>query len=278
MFIGLLALAGCGTPEAAPTATAVPLPTPTTLATEMATFAPIVLQTAVPTPGTAVRIVNVYPHDPGAFTQGLVWDDGTVYEGTGLEGASSLRRVDLETGEVQQIHALDAPYFGEGIAVFGDRIIQLTYRNGTGFVYDKESFALLDTFSYLHEGWGITHDGTRLIVSDGSNRLRFWDPETLTEIGHVDVFDGGMPVTALNELEYVNGEVFANVWRTDQIVRIDPANGRVTGWIELDGLLTLAERTGTDVLNGIMYDPVENRLFVTGKWWPKLFEIELIDD
>jgi glutamine cyclotransferase len=221
-------------------------------------------------------VVATYPHDPQAFTQGLVFDNGRLYEGTGLNGRSSLRRVDLETGGVLQQVDLADQYFGEGVTVFGEKLYQLTWRSQTGFVYDKTTFALQDEFTYPTEGWGITQDGQRLIMSDGTNRLRFWQPETLEEIGHIDVFDGGSPVARLNELEYIGGEVFANIWQTDRIARIDPETGRVTGWIDLAGLLTPQERAAADVLNGIAYLAEEDRLFVTGKLWPKLFEIRLV--
>ena len=223
------------------------------------------------------RVVHTYPHDPAAFTQGLVFEDGLLYEGTGLYGQSSLRRVELETGKVLQRRELPAEYFGEGITVFGDRIIQLTWQSNLGFVYDKETFELLKEFSYPTEGWGITHDGTRLIMSDGTATLRFLDPETLQEIGRIDVSDDAGSVARLNELEYVQGEIYANVWQTDRIARISPQTGRVVGWIDLQGLLSAEDRARpVDVLNGIAYDAENDRLFVTGKWWPRLFEIDLV--
>jgi glutamine cyclotransferase len=221
-------------------------------------------------------VVATFPHDPQAFTQGLVFDNGLLYEGTGLNGRSSLRRVDLETGEVLQQVDLASQYFGEGITVFGEKLYQLTWQSQKGFVYDKTTFALREEFAYPTEGWGITHDGQRLIMSDGTNRLRFWEPETLEETGFVDVFDGGSPIARLNELEYIAGEVFANIWQTDRIARIDPESGRVTAWIDLSGLLSPQERAVADVLNGIAYLADEDRLFVTGKLWPKLFEIRLV--
>lgn len=221
------------------------------------------------------HVVNAYPHDPNAFTQGLVFEDGVLYEGTGLYDRSTLRRVALETGTVLQQVALPGQYFGEGIVVWGDEIVQLTWQSNVGFVYDKDSFELLRSFDYTTEGWGITHDGTRLIMSDGTSTLRFWDPETLQVTGQVSVYDASGPVTRLNELEYVQGEVYANVWQTDRIARIDPQTGQVVGWIDLTGLLGSARRSA-DVLNGIAYDAATDRLFVTGKLWPKLFEIELL--
>ena len=222
-------------------------------------------------------IVNTYPHDPDAFTQGLVFEDGVLYEGTGLYGQSSLRRVELETGGILQIRELSDQFFGEGITIYGDRIIQLTWQSHIGFVYDKNSFELLQQFSYSTEGWGIAHDGMRLIMSDGTSTLHFLDPQTFEEVGQLNVTDSSGPVTRLNELEYIQGEIYANVWQTDLVARISPETGQVVGWIDLEGLLTAEDRTEpVDVLNGIAYDADSDRLFVTGKLWPKLFEIELI--
>jgi len=223
------------------------------------------------------NITNTYPHDPDGFTQGLVFEDGVLYEGTGLYGQSTLRRVELETGDILQIRELSAEFFGEGITIYGNKIIQLTWQSNIGFVYDKNSFELLQEFNYSTEGWGITHDGTRLIMSDGTSTLHFLDPETFEEIGQLAVFDNNGPVTRLNELEYVQGEIYANVWQTDLVARIAPETGRVIGWIDLSGLLTAEDLSEpVDVLNGIAYDAEAARLFVTGKLWPKLFEIELI--
>jgi glutaminyl-peptide cyclotransferase len=237
---------------------------------------PAAQKPSTPAPVDGYRVVRSYPHDPRAFTQGLVYHDGFLYESTGLEGESSLRKVRLENGEVLQIHRLDKRYFAEGIAVWKERIVQLTWQTEVGFVYDRETFKPLRTFKYKGEGWGLTHDGTRLIMSDGSSLLRFLDPETLQETGRVEVRDGGKPVEGLNELEYIKGEVFANVFQTDRIVRIDPKTGRVTRWIDLRGLLTPAEARHVDVLNGIAYDAGTDRIFVTGKWWPRVFEIQVI--
>ena len=221
-------------------------------------------------------IVNVYPHDSTAFTEGLVFENGILYEGTGLYEHSSLRKIELETGTVLRLYQLAPQFFGEGITLCGDRLIQLTWKNHVGFVYDKETFKLIQEFNYSAEGWGITYDGKRLIMSDGTSTLHFLDPGTFKETGRVDVHDDGGSVTALNELEYVRGEIYANVWLTDKIVRISPETGRVVGWIGLKGLLTPEERANADVLNGIAYDADNNRLFVTGKLWPTLFEIRLI--
>jgi glutamine cyclotransferase len=225
------------------------------------------------------RVVNVFPHDPAAFTQGLVYQDGVFYEGTGQRGASSLRRVDPQSGNVEQIHNLETPYFGEGITILDDKIYQLTWQEQTGFIYDKTSFAESGQFNYSTEGWGITNDGERLIVSDGTSVLYFWDPATLQTIGGIYVSLFGLPVNNLNELEMVDGEIFANVWKTDLILRIDPGSGQVNGVIDLSELLSYAppSTTPTDVLNGIAYDAATGRLFVTGKYWPALFEIELIE-
>ncbi|MEE8372542.1 MAG: glutaminyl-peptide cyclotransferase [Dehalococcoidia bacterium] len=238
-------------------------------------------QEATPAPGIPVftyRVVNAYPHDRNAFTQGLVYEDGVLYEGTGLRGSSTLRRVELETGEVLQLLQISDEFFGEGVTIFEDRIIQLTWQSNVGFVYDKESFELLNDFSYPTEGWGLTHDGERLIMSDGTSTLYFLDPGTLQEIGRVEVLDNHGPVVRLNELEYIEGEVYANVWQTDRIARIAPETGRVTGWIDLQGLLSAEDRSAqVDVLNGIAYDADGDRLFVTGKLWPKLFEIGLVE-
>ena len=229
-------------------------------------------------PVSGYRVVAEYPHDPEAYTQGLVFVDGVLYEGTGLNGESSLRRVDLETGEVEQAVELRPRFFGEGIAVVEDGIFQLTWQNGLAILFDRETFEPVDTFSYETEGWGLTTDGERLIMSGGTNHLVFRDLETFEVLGVVAVTDGERPVHLLNELEYVNGEVWANVYRTDFIARIDPETGTVVGWIDLTGLLSEEDRAGreVDVLNGIAYDPASGRLFVTGKLWPKLYEIELV--
>ena len=221
--------------------------------------------------GSVSKIVRTYPHDPEAFTQGLLYADGFLYEATGLEGKSSLRKVELTTGKVLQRVDLPGAYFGEGLALWKDKLIQLTWKSKIGFVYDRATFRQLRTFTYSREGWGITQDGKRLIMSDGSSTLYFWDPETFKEIGHLDVTDKGRPVPELNELEYIRGEIYANVWQTDRIARISPSTGQVLGWIDLKGLLTQAERGRTDVLNGIAYDAKQNRLFVTGKLWPETF-------
>ena len=224
------------------------------------------------TPSYTYKIINTYPHDRAAFTQGLIYQDGCLYESTGLYGHSSLRKVDLKTGMVLKKHSLPSLFFGEGITVFGTKIIQLTWKSKMGFVYNKENFAVLQTFHYPTEGWGITNDGRRLIMSDGSSTLYFFDPETFKEVDKIDVFDQeGAAVIGINELEYIKGEIFANIWPTTRIARISLKTGRVTGWIDLAGIVPFEK--DADVLNGIAYDEKNDRLFVTGKLWPKVFEI-----
>ncbi len=241
----------------------------------------LVLLTAEPVNSEPVNysyhVVNVYPHDETAFTQGLVIDNGIMFEGTGLYGNSSLRRVELETGEVLQLYALPSQYFGEGITIFDDEIIQLTWLSHKGFVYDKESFDLLQEFNYSTEGWGITTDGSRLIMSDGTSTLYFLDPETFQKIGQVEVHDNGT-VENLNELEYIQGKIYANIWLEEKIAIINPQTGQVEGWINLNGLYNMENQDPNDVLNGIAYDATSDRLFVTGKRWSQLFEIELIPE
>jgi glutaminyl-peptide cyclotransferase len=224
------------------------------------------------------RVVASYPHDPQAFTQGLVIVDNVLYESTGLHGRSSLRRVNLETGRVERIRELPGRFFGEGVTAVDDRLIQLTWKANQGFVYDRDTFELLQVFTYPLEGWGLTSDGHELIASDGSADLYFLDPETFREKRRVRVTDRHGPVTRLNELEYVKGKVYANVWGTDLIAVIEPETGQVAGWIDLAGLLGPEEAAGSvDVLNGIAYDGKRDRLYVTGKLWPRLFRIELIE-
>lgn len=241
-------------------------------------FAPVRTeeQRGVPTPTFGYRVVRSYPHDPGAFTQGLVYLDGVLYEGTGLNGQSSIRKVRVETGEVLQVRRLEHKYFGEGIAVVGKSLIQLTWQTEVGFVYDLVSFEPRRTFKYAGEGWGLTYDGTRLIMSDGSSVLRFLDPATFRETARLTVRDAGQPVDDLNELEIVKGEIYANVWQKTRVARISPKTGQVIGWIDLTGLLSPRDAAGVDVLNGIAYDAAKGRLFVTGKLWPKLFEIQVV--
>jgi glutamine cyclotransferase len=222
------------------------------------------------------NVVAVYPHDSNAFTQGLAIEAGQLYEGTGQYGASSIRRVDLATGRVEKQRALNSMYFGEGIAILGGLLYQLTWQNGVGIVYDLESFTVQRTFQYSGEGWGLTHDGERLIMSDGSATLRFLDPQTFAVVGEVEVRDGGTPVMRLNELEYVDAEIWANIWYEDRIARISPKSGAVLGWIDLGTLYPESSRSSEAVLNGIAYDAAAKRLFVTGKNWPQLYEIEVL--
>jgi glutamine cyclotransferase len=228
------------------------------------------------TPVYGYRVVHVYPHDPEAFTQGLEFRGGFLYEGTGLNGRSSIRKVALETGKVLQQAPVGSQYFGEGITVVGSELFELTWQAKRGFVYDLNSFRLLRDFEYPGEGWGLTHDARQIYMSDGSAQIRVWNPSSLQELRRINVHDGNKPIDSLNELEFVQGEIYANVWQTERIARISPTDGRITGWIDLTGLLTYEEQTRADVLNGIAYDSLGDRLFVTGKLWPKLFEIQLI--
>jgi len=223
-----------------------------------------------------VQVVHTYPHDAQAFTQGLIYLGGHLYESTGIEGRSSLRMEDLETGRILQFQ--DVPkYFGEGLTNWGSTLIQLTWQDHVGLVYDRFSFKLLRTFEYTGEGWGLTQDGKSIILSDGTATLRFLDPATFKVVRRVTVRDHGKPIDQLNELEYVHGEIYANVWHTDRIARISPATGKVLGFINLAGLLPDSERSEAEaVLNGIAWDQEHDRLFVTGKLWPKIFEIKVI--
>ena len=224
------------------------------------------------------QVIHEYPHDQTAFTEGLLWEDGGLYEGTGIQGQSDIRRVALETGAVLRQKKLPVQYFGEGITTWGGKLVELTWRSQVGFVYDKATFTETGTFNYATEGWGLTHDGQKLIMSDGTAHLYFLDPDTYAAIGSVPVSAQSGPVDQLNELELINGVIFANVWETNNVVQIDPATGRVLGWIDLSGLLTSADcPQPIDVLNGIAWDADGKRLFVTGKWWCKLFEIELVE-
>ncbi len=230
---------------------------------------------AAQTPEWGYQVLHAYPHDRNAFTQGLEFRAGVLYEGTGLNGRSTLRKVKLETGEVLQQVKLEAQYFGEGITVFNQQILQLTWQAQVGFAYDQNSFRRLKSFNYTGEGWGLANDGSQIFMSDGTPEIRVWDPMTLKEKRRVTVHDHGKPITYLNELECVRGQIYANIWQTDRIAIISPADGRVLGWINLAGLLTDSVEEGA-VLNGIAFDVLGNRLFVTGKLWPKLFEIKLV--
>jgi len=229
------------------------------------------------TPQYGYQVVHVYPHDRAAFTQGLEFRAGFLYEGTGLEGQSTLRKVRLETGKVEQQINLAPEFFGEGITVVNQQIIQLTWRSQIGFAYEQSSFRRLRSFKYPGEGWGLTNDGSQIYMSDGSAQIRCWDAGSLLEKRRFTVRDAGRPISLLNELEYVQGEIYANVWQSDRVVRFSPVDGKVLGWVDLSGLLSAADRTEqVDVLNGIAYDSLGDRLFVTGKLWPKLFEIRVV--
>ena len=251
------------------------------------TFTPTDSTSSPDIPIYTYEVVNTFPHDSGSFTQGLVYHQGVLYEGTGqtpyfgpgssANGISTLRKVTLETGEVQRSIQIDRQHFGEGVAILGDEILQLTWQSQIGFVYDLETFQLRREFVYTTEGWGITHDGSRFIMSDGTATLYFRDSQSLNEMGHVDVRDDRGAVWRLNELESVKGEIWANVWQTDVIARVNALTGRVVGWIDLSGLLADEDRPSDPdaVLNGIAYDAENDRIFITGKLWPKLFEIRL---
>lgn len=243
-------------------------------------FASIAEEPAEPDrePFYGYRVVNAYPHDPEAFTQGLAYEDGLLFESTGLEGRSTIRRVAVRTGQVLQALDLPADCFGEGLTLWRDSLVQLTWKSGIAFVYTKDSFIRSKQFAYQTEGWGITQDGAALIMSDGGSELRFLAPETFAEIRRIEVRRrNGASVRLLNELEYIKGEIFANIWHSDLIVRISPKTGEVLGWIDLGGLRDSlpASPQRIDVLNGIAYDAAHDHIFVTGKLWPRLFEIEL---
>jgi glutaminyl-peptide cyclotransferase len=262
------------TPTATPTETPMLTPTQTTMPTPTPTQTP--QNNQGPTNYT-YSIVHTYPHDASAFTEGLVYIDGNLYESTGsfLSSApSSLRRVDLSSGDVLQQQVLDSQYFGEGIAVVNDTIIQLTWQSHVGFVYGKDNFTLLRTFSYSTEGWGLTYNGSCLIMSDGSSNLYFLEPSSFQVIGQVSVKDGNRAVTNINELEYINGDVYANIWMDTKIAIINPSSGQVKAWIDLTGIHSSSNID--NVLNGIAYDQQNGRLFVTGKNWPSLYEIKLV--
>lgn len=232
---------------------------------------------AASAPVGGYTVVKAYPHDASAFTEGLFYRDGFMFESTGLAGRSFIRKWNLETGFSEQERLLDSRYFGEGIVDWKNRLYELTWTDEVGFVYDIDTFEKVGEFSYKGEGWALTRDDKRLMMSDGTSFIRFLDPETLKETGRIEVTDHGVPVRNLNELEYVKGELLANIWQTTRIARINPTTGEVIAWVELAGLLKEAGVGGRqdDVLNGIAYDAAKDRLFVTGKLWPKLFEIKL---
>lgn len=239
--------------------------------------APRQQQAADAVPVQGYRIVATFPHDPGAFTQGLLWRDGRLYESTGLIGESAIREVELATGRVLRRADIPPGLFGEGLVDWGDELVSITWQDGIGFRWDRATFRRTGEWRYAHEGWGLARDERHIVMSDGTPILRFLDPATMREVRRVTVTAAGRPVARLNELEYVDGEIFANVWQTSRIVRIDPATGRVTGWIELGPLVRENGGGGEDnVLNGIAWDAAGRRLFVTGKNWPRLYQIELV--
>ena len=228
-------------------------------------------------PTYSYKIKNTWPHDRRAYTQGLIFLDGVLWESTGQYGASTLRKVELKTGKVLKQISVPKNYFAEGMTVFRNKVYQLTWQEQKGFIYDPVTFQKQGEFSYTGEGWGLTHNGESLIMSDGTDQIRFLDPSTLQTTRTINVTDRGEPVDQLNELEYIDGEIYANIYQTDRIARIEPKTGKILAWIDLSGLLAVKHRTGgEDVLNGIAYDAQGKRLFVTGKMWPKLFEIEIV--
>jgi glutamine cyclotransferase len=236
---------------------------------------PAVASAALPT--YDFKVVRSYPHDTQAFTEGLLYRDGVLYESTGLNGKSSIRKVDLATGKVLQSKDIPPQYFGEGLAAWGDTLVGLTWQTQTGFVFDLKTFELKSQFAYPGEGWGLTHNGKELIMSDGTSTLRFLDPKTFLEVRRVKVTADGIAVDQLNELEMVEGEIYANIWHTNTIARIDPANGKITGWIDFSKLYPDAGKgyNSENVMNGIAYDAEKKRLFVTGKLWPKIYEVKI---
>jgi glutamine cyclotransferase len=269
LIVGFLAVSLSGLP---PFNGSSPTPRPTQ--TPQPTSSPISSPTPSPIIGSAIytyKIIRVYPHDTNAFTEGLVFDNGILYESTGE--SSSLRRVDLESGVVQQEVNLLAEFFGEGLTVINDSLVQLTWQNHVGFVYDKATFDLRGNFTYSTEGWGLTYDNNHLIMSDGTSNLYFLDPITFQKTGQVTVHDGNTSVTNINELEYVNGDVYANIWLQQKIAIINPQNGQVKGWIDLSGIYQSNDPNA--VLNGIAYDSQTDRLYVTGKDWPNLYQITI---
>ena len=251
----------------------------TALIASVSIVAYFALNSQIPSNTTTINytfeVVKTFPHDVSAFTEGLVYENGFVFESTGLFGNSTLRKVELKTGETLQFHSLPNEFFGEGITLLGDKIIQLTWKSGRGFVYDKESFGIQQEFIYGGQGWGITHDNNQLIMSNGSAILTFLDPNTFEVTGTLWVHDLDVGVANLNELEFVNGDIYANVWHQNRIAIINLQTGQVKGWIDLTGLYDASNADTENVLNGIAYDADNSRLFVTGKRWPQLFEIKL---
>ena len=242
----------------------------------LSTLLPAAASAALPT--YDFKVVRSYPHDTQAFTEGLLYRDGALYESTGLNGKSSIRKVDLATGKVLQSKDIPPQYFGEGLTAWGDTLVGLTWQTQTGFVFDLKTFELKSQFAYPGEGWGLTHNGKELIMSDGSSTLRFLDPKTFLEVRRIKVTADGIAVDQLNELEVVEGEIYANIWHTNTIARIDPASGKITGWIDFGKLYPQAGKglNGENVMNGIAYDAEKKRLYVTGKLWPNIYEVKII--
>lgn len=258
-FVLLAFCAGCSSPK------------PAAVAQNAATLAPQIKNGPQQLNWT---ILGAFPHDSKAFTQGLLWHDGALYESTGQNGQSSLRRVDLQSGQVLEKRELGDQFFAEGLALAGDRLYQLTWQSKTGFVYDLKTLKPQAKFAYGNEGWGLTFDGKNLVQSDGSDVLTWRDPKNFAALRRLKITDDGVPLRQLNELEWIDGKIWANVWQTDLVVVIDPQSGKVESKLDLSGLLPVSQRTGNeDVLNGIAYDSEQKRLFVTGKYWPKLFWI-----
>jgi glutamine cyclotransferase len=255
-----------------------PTPTNPTTPTPTPTPTPKTTPTQTPAPNTIINytytVVKTYPHDTSAFTQGLVYDNGVLFESTGGFGDSSLRKVNLEDGCILQQYNIPN-YFCEGLTLVNDTLVQLTWQNQIGFIYNKETFTLLGNFSYKTEGWGLTFDGNKLIMSDGSAKLTFLDPQTYQKIGEINVLEGNTPITNINELEYINGDIYANIWLTQKIAIINPQTGQIKGWIDLTGINQHPTTNPDSVLNGIAYDQQTNRLFVTGKNWPNIYHIEI---
>ena len=268
LLVSVLAVAGVGALLAGPLRLGRQAAPPPTTATPPAR--------ARETPVYQHRVVRTFPHDRKAFTQGLVYRDGVFYESTGLYGESSLRKVAIETGTVLRTHEVDKQYFAEGLSEWGETLVQLTWTTGVAFAYDRETFKQVGRFSYTGEGWGLTRTDRHLVMSDGSETLKLLDPTTFAVVSTLRVHDEHGPVSALNELEMVRGLIFANVWQLHRIAMIAPDSGTVTGWLDLTGLLPASERPRVDVLNGIAYDEAGDRLFVTGKWWPTVFQVEVV--
>lgn len=237
-----------------------------------------VLSIQAAAPEYQVRVVRSYPHDRQAFTQGFEYHDGKFYEGTGLEGRSSVRLEDLASGRVLRHADIPKPFFGEGITVLEGRIVELTWLSHVGFTYRQSDFQRTGEFQYPGEGWGLANDGKHIYFSDGTSSIRILNPSSLKETRRITVHDGKQEITMLNELEWIRGELWANIWQTNRIARISPADGKILGWIDASGLLTPEDSTAqpVDVLNGIAYDAVHNRIFLTGKLWPKIFEVRVV--